>query len=150
MLPLTLPLAADLAGHLGGEVHTLLPGHHGALLLGDIPAVHHRHIAAPGQAALTGDTGLLHRGPDVLRKMVLQIVNSCHSFSVSFSPRGEDKTYSCCSIWLPAPCVRSPRWSWSRTLVCRRSCTASPAPCDTPPCSQSAAPSCATAGNEGP
>ena len=43
---------------------------------------------------------------------------------------------------VPAPCVRTPGWSWSRTLACRRSCTASPPPCGTPPCSQSSAQSC--------
>ena len=109
-----------------------------------------RHPAKlPSLGTLASCTG----APDVLRKWFYG-VNSCtvthFSFSVSFSTRGEDKTYSCCSIWVPAPCVRTPRWSWSRTLACRRSCTASPPPCGTPPCSQSGAPSCATAGNEGP
>ena len=86
MLPLTLPLAADLAGHLGWLVHTLLPGHHGALLLGDIPAVHHRHIAAPCPTALTGDTGLLHRGSRCAQKIGFMestraLSLSCHSQS---------------------------------------------------------------------
>ena len=74
-------------------------------------------------------------------------VNSCSSIALSLilslifmTRRRQDKLLV--HHLDPAPCVRTPGWSWSRTLACRRSCTASPPPCGTPACSQSGAPSC--------